>query len=244
MGSDFSNYQVFLGAEFHTARSELVETIDSAMRSDGMVPVEVSTATIEELLETDDRSRCFAVSPAHPWVTVLDSLPSVYGEPGFCKKLACIKAGQIPEISERDLGGEYSRQEKCRSFLTTLSKKFPTVWVRIFDSAVINAILFLDRQKVGSFKYPWDYRAQNQVALILDASAEWPREAILPSAEIEFWEGTENVACGRKFAALAGHVGWLPESVELGFTVDSEGTTFWYAVPEEYELLCYTEVRL
>jgi hypothetical protein len=241
VGSDFSNYQIYAGAECDTARANLLETIDSAMKSEGLTKVEASHETIVSLLEADHTSRCFAVSPAHSWITVLDSLPSVYGEPGYIEAIARKKRGGIPQIQEPDIEGEKFRQEKCLSFLANLSKHFPTIWLKIFDSCELEASLFLDGKQVGTFVYPWDYRAENPVALMLESNIDWPEVAGLPLSEIEFWESSEHVARGRKFSALAKHVGWRPESVELGFTVDSEGTNFWYAVPDDYTLLCYSK---
>lgn len=241
MGSDFSNYQVYAGTECDKARSILVKTIDSAMRSEGLTKTEASHETIVTLLEADHTSRCFAVSPAHSWLTVLDSLPSVYGEPGYIEAIARKKRGGIPQIQEPDIEGEKSRQEKCLSFLANLSKQFPTIWLKTFDSCMLEASLFLDGKQVGTFVYPWDYRAENPVELKLESDIAWPEAASLPSSEIEFWQSSENVARGRKFSALAKHVGWRPESVEIGFTVDSEGTNFWYAVPDDYELFCYSK---
>jgi hypothetical protein len=242
MGSDFSNYQVYLGAEFQTSRSILIDSIDSAMRVEGLSQVHVSHTTVEAVLEKDRVSRCFGVSPAHTWVTVLDSLPSVYGEPLFLDTRVCSDRHSIKPTPEPDVDGEKLRQEKCMNFLTTLSNSFPSVWVKVFDSCELEAYLFLNGKQVGTFVYPTDYRAVNPVELKFDTSIQWPEMARLPSDEVEFWESSENVARGRQFSALAAQVGWLPESVNLGFTVDSEGTLFWYAVPEEYELLCYTEV--
>ena len=241
MGSDFSNYQIYVGPESDNARSILVEKIDSAMKSEGLTKEEASHETIEALLEKDRTSRCFAVSPAHSWITVLDSLPSVYGEPAYIEAIAREKRGEIPQIQEPDVEGEKFRQEKCLSFLANLSKFFPTIWLKTFDSCALEASLFLEGKQAGAFVYPWDYRAENPVALKLESNIAWPELASLPSSEIEFWESSEYVVGGRKFSALAKHVGWRPESVELGFTVDSEGTNFWYAVPDDYELLCYSK---
>lgn len=241
MGSDFSNYQIYAGAECDTARANLIETIDSAMRSEGLTKEEASHETIVTLLEADHTSRCFAVSPAHSWLTVLDSLPSVYGEPAYIAAIAREKRGEIPQIQEPDIEGEKFRQEKCLSFLANLSKHFPTIWLKTFDSCVLESSLFLEGKQVGIFVYPWDYRAENPVALMLESNIDWPEPASLPSSEIEFWESSEQVARGRKFSALAKHVDWRPESVEIGFTVDSEGTNFWYAVPDDYELFCYSK---
>lgn len=240
MGSDFSNYQVFLGADSNASRTMLIDRIDSAMRVQGLSQVHVSHETVEAFLEKDRLGRCFGVSPAHTWVTVLDSLPSVYGEPLFLDTRVCSDRHSIKPTPEPDVDGEKLRQEKCMNFLTTLSNSFPSVWVKVFDSCELEAYLFLNGKQVGTFEYPTDHRAVNPVELKFGKSIEWPVMARLPSAEVEFWESPEKVARGRKFSALAAQVGWLPESVKLGFTVDSEGTLFWYAVPEEYDLLCYT----
>lgn len=239
MGSDFSNYQVYAGSESDKARSILIETIDSAMRSEGLTREEASHETIEAFLEKDRTSRCFAVSPAHSWITVLDSLPSVYGEPLYLKTRAISSDNIIRPTPEPDHAGEALRQERCMKSVTNLSIHFPTIWLKIFDSCAIEASLFLEGKQAGTFVYPWDYRAENPVELKLESNTAWPELASLPSCEIEFWESSENVARGRKFSALAKHVGWRPESVELGFTVDSEGTNFWYAVPDVYELFGY-----
>jgi hypothetical protein len=240
MVSDFSNYQIYAGTETDKARAILLETIDSAMRSEGLTKVEASNESIVTLLEADHTSRCFAVSPAHSWLTVLDSLPSVYGKPAYIEAIARKKRGEIPQIQKPDIEGEKFRQKKCLRFLADLSKGFPTVWLKIFDSRVLEASLFLDGKQFGNFVYPWHYHAENPVELKLKSKKAWPELASLPSSEVEFWESSEDVAQGRKFSALAKHVGWRPESVEIGFTVDSKRTNFWYAVPDDYDLLCYS----
>lgn len=199
----------------------------------------VSRDKADYVLQTQRTTRCFGVGPAGKWVTILDSLSSVYGEPHFCHERGDYYDGDPLVILEPDLGAELLRQQSCKSFLSSLSKIFPSVWLQVLDGMGVGAQLYLSGREVGILSYPTKINGFNTVEVRFENGTIWPNSARFPSSGDTFGQRDPSRYELQDHLALARYIGWEQDSVTLGFTIDHEGTNWEFSVPENYDLFLF-----